>query len=68
MDGKEWILPTLILGGIVLFVLMSRKPVSRVTSGQLVANQYDNEEIREIEYNADGLPIRIRITRHARTA
>lgn len=29
---------------------------------------YDNEEVREIEYNADGLPTRITIHRHARAA
>jgi hypothetical protein len=29
---------------------------------------YDNEEVREIEYNNDGLPTRITIHRHARAA
>ena len=29
------------------------------------SRSYDNEEIREIEYNADGLPSRIVIHRHA---
>jgi hypothetical protein len=31
-------------------------------------NSYDNEEVREITYNDDGLPTRIVIHRHAATS
>ena len=35
---------------------------------RITPNNYDNEEVREITYNDDGLPTRIVIHRHAATS
>ena len=40
------------------------RPQARITP----QNSYDNEEVREITYNDDGLPTRIVIHRHAATS
>lgn len=63
-----------ILGGLYLLMRQQNqvsrpvtfRPINSITP--IASGSYDNEEIREIEYNADGLPIRIVIHRHAAIA
>jgi hypothetical protein len=80
-DGMVLFIAALVLGG--LFLLMKRSPAAGVAALpqyspepsvspdaplRLTPRAYDNEEVREIEYNADGLPSRITIHRHARAS
>lgn len=70
----------IIIGAILGLYLLTKKsdnsgvssyvnPISELPPIRLHPQKsYDNEEVREIEYNADGLPTRITIHRHARAA
>lgn len=79
MDTKQdWLGPLLFIGivGIAVYVVVSmNKPkTAAAATGDVYSYQpisgptkrYDNEEIREITYNEDGLPTRIVIHRHAK--
>lgn len=79
--NKDWgiLLGVLGIGLIIFLVTRKTSPIDAqagystnrlaVKSNQLtVQNNYDNEEVREIEYNNDGLPTRITIHRHASVA
>jgi hypothetical protein len=65
---KNWV-PLLIFGlivtGVVVYFVVTSKTTVRMKTPP---RKYDNEEIREIEYNAEGLPSKITIHRHAAVA
>ena len=75
MKDSYFLLVLLGVGALLFF--MAKKTSATVQNAPRVygfpkqitpENSYENEEVREIEYNGDGLPIRITIHRSARAA